>query len=468
MKIIIVGAGTVGLSLAQHFSQRKHHIAVIEQNKRLCEDITNKLDAFMVTGIGSSPAALESAGIRSADMIIAVTPNDETNLLACSFAMQNGVKKRIARVKSDLYTSNKSHISLEQLGVTHVIEPEREVTKKILQYIELPGVLETANFQSDSIYLRGYQLTDDMPIAYKTLAEIKHMAKTSPMLVVAITRQGQNLPPTGNQKLLPADKIIVIMPKDSFKTFRSLINCKTTKLKKIIVSGDSLTAIHLAQALKPLCEQVFLTDPDLEHGRMAASMLNGVEVLHGDSTDSDFLQEINVKGSDCFIAAGKDTEDNIMSCLLAKNEGANNVISIRDNDRHSELFHSLGIDHIINLQQITLNAIIEKIQIVSLGTYLKLKTTGIKVVRLKAEKNSSVTGKSLRELDKLFKKSIIIGCIIRRNSVIIPEGAITIEDNDEAIVLCQSQNIDLAHKLFSSGLRNHFKSITQYNPKKSL
>jgi trk system potassium uptake protein TrkA len=450
MNIIIVGAGTVGFGLADHFSRLNHHIAVIDRDQSLCEHINSKLDASAIMGVGSSPAALESAGITSADMIIAVTPSDEMNLLACSFAMQNGVKKRIARVKSDLYTTNASCINLEQLGVTHVIEPEREVVKKILQYVELPGVLETANFQSNHIYLRGYQLTEDMPIVNKTLMEIKDMAKASPVLFVVITRQARGLPPIGDQKLLPGDEIVVIMPRESFKTFRTLINRKAMRLKKIVVSGDSLTAIHLAEALKPLCERVILVDPSPEHGRMAASMLHGVEVLHGDSTNSEVLQEIHVEHADYFIAAGKDTEDNIMSCLLAKNEGTSRVIAIRNDDRYSELFNSLGVDHIITPQQITINAIIEKVQTISLGTYLKLRTAGIEVIRLQARKNSLVTGKSLRELDRHFKKSVIVGSVIRNNSVIIPDGDTTIENDDEAIVLCGKNLIGLVHKWFGS------------------
>jgi len=448
MKIIIVGAGMVGYSLAKHFSGLNHNITVIERDKALCEHINGKLDVFVVEGPGSSPAVLDTAGIASADLVIAVTPSDETNLLVCNFAMQNGVKKRIARVKSNIYTTDTPNVSLEQLGVTSVIEPEREVVKRILQYVELPDVLETANFQSDSIYLRGYRITEDMPIAHKTLAHIMHMDKTAPILFVVIVREGKSLPPTGDQTLLPGDKIVAIMPKESFKTFRLLINRKASKMKKIVVSGDSLTAIHLAEALQPLCEQVILTDPDLEHGRMAASVLHGVEVFHVDSTNSDMLEEINISQADCFIAAGKDAEDNIMSCLLAKAEGAGMVITLRDDKRYDRLFSSLGMDHIIYPQENTLNAIIEKIQMVSIGAYLKLKTADIEIMRLKARKNSSVTGKSLHQLDKLFKKSIIIGCIIRENSVIIPSGDTVIEENDVVMVLSRKENINLVNRLF--------------------
>ncbi len=448
MNIIIVGAGTVGFSLAEYFYKRNYHIALIEQNKELCEQIERKLDILMVMGKGGCPAALENAGIGSADMLIAVTPNDETNLLACNFAMQNGVKKRIARVKSDMYTAA-SCVDLKKLGVTSVIEPEREVVRKILQYVELPGVVETANFQSDNIYLRGYRITEDMPVANKTLVEIKQMSKAAPILIVAIMRDEKSLPPIGSQKLLPGDKIVAIMPRESFGTFRLLINRKVAKLKKIVISGESLTAIHLANALKPLGEQILLIDPDPDHSHMAASMLDGVEVFHGDSTDSEILQELPIEHADCFIAVGKDSEDNIMSCLLAKNTGADMVIALRNDDRYMELFDSLGIDHVVNAQDITSNMIIDKIQMVPIGTYLKLKTTDIEILRLKVNRRSSVAGKSLRELDKSFKKSIIVGAIVRRDEVIIPWGDIIIEEDDEVIILCRREHNNWVTKLFN-------------------
>jgi len=338
----------VGYSLAKHFSGLDHNIAVIERDKARCEEIKNKLDVFVVEGKGSSPAALDEAGISSADLVIAVTPSDETNLLVCNFAMQNSVKKRIARIQSNVYTTNAENISLEKMGVTTVIEPEREVMKHILQYVELPDVLDTANFQSDNIYLRSHRVTEDMLIAHKTLSEIRQLAENAPILFVVIVRNGKSLPPTGTQTLLPGDEIVAIMPKDSFKTFRFLINRKASKMKKIVVSGDSLTAIHLAEALQPLCEQVILADPNMEHGRTAAAMLNGIDVFHIDCTNSDMLEEINISQVDCFIAAGKHQEYNIMSCLMAKAEGAGVVIALRDDIRYKRLFTSLGMDHAEN------------------------------------------------------------------------------------------------------------------------
>ncbi len=449
MNILIVGAGNVGFNLAEYFSDLGHQISVIDQDRALCEQVNSKLDVFVIPGLGSDPSVLAKAGIAGADMLIAVTSNDETNLLACNFAMQTGVKRRIARIKTSIYTENVPNISIERVGVTSVVEPERGVVDRILQYVELPNVLETANFQANQIYLRGYMVTEDMSIANKTLKEIKVMAGESPMLFVAIVRGEKDIHPTGDTVLLPGDKIIAIMPKDSFPTFRELINSKAVTMKKIVVSGNSITAIHLAEALKPFAEQVFLVDPDVEHGEYAASVLEGVDVFHGDSTNSGILEEINVKNADCFIAAGRDPEDNIMSCLLAKAEGAGMAIAIRDDDRYSGLFDSLGLDHVINTREITLNAIIERIQTVSIGTYLKLRSTDTEVMRFEVGERSSLKGKTLQHLEKDFKKSVIIGCIIRDEEVIIPWGGTVINEGDEALIFCTKDCLARVHKLFN-------------------
>ncbi|MFC1577134.1 Trk system potassium transporter TrkA [Candidatus Omnitrophota bacterium] len=450
MNIIIVGGGVVGISLAENLLPFNHHITMIERDKDRCEYISDRFDVGVVNGAGSDPNALKRAEIGAADILIAVTPSDETNLLVCNFAMQEGVQKRIARIKTDIYTAL-DEISLERLGVTHVIEPEQEMVKSIMQYIELPGVTETANFQSNNIYIRGYRITEDMPIANKTLFEIRKMAKGSPLLIVVIVRQGRSLPPIGDQVIMSGDRIVAIMPRDSFPAFQSLLNRKTPKLTKVIVSGNTIAAVLLTRNLKPLCETILLADPDLEHSKTAASALDGVDVFHGDCTDSEFLQELYISNADFFIAAGTDSEDNIMSCLLAKEEGAKNTIAIRYDRRYSELFNALGIDHIVNPQDITLNIIIEKIHRIPIGTYLKLKTADIEIVRCKTDDHSSVIGKTLKEHETLFKRNIIIGCIIRDDEVIIPGGDTVIKEGDEMIIFCNKRHVDLAYRLFDPG-----------------
>lgn len=460
MNIIIIGAGNVGFNLAKHFSTLDHQITVIDKDPYCCEQISSKLDLIALNGCGCSPELLINAGIESTDMIIAVTPNDEINLLACNFAMQANVNKRIARINSSLYSNQNSTIDLKTLGVTHVIEPEKQIMKKISQYTELPNVIETANFQHDNIYLRGYEITENMPIANKNLLEINKMTGPNPILFIAINRNGENMPTTGLQTILPGDKIVVLMPKESFKAFCELLNVKINKkISKAIVSGNSILAMHIAQALEDKCKQVILVSSDIEIGQKAADELSKIEVVHGDCTDSEFLQELNISHCDYFIAASKDIEDNIMSCILAKTEGAHNVTAIRNTYKHDELFYSLGIDHIINIQDVTLNSIIEKVQIVSLGSNLKLRSANLEVVRVKVSKNSYITQNALKNLDKLTKQQITIGCIIRQGKILIPNGNMQLITDDETFVFCSKDQIETVSRFFNPQLSDHIKSL---------
>lgn len=457
MDIVIIGAGSVGFSLAEYLSDRKHHITLIEQNPDLCNNISSKLDVFTIIGSGTNPSILEKADIKNAHMVIAVTPSDDSNLLCCNLAKQFGVEKRMARIKSTDYSN--SPISLQDLGVTHVIEPEKEIVNSIMQYIKLPGVTEAANFQSDNVYLRGYRISEDMPIANKTLLEITEIApnpeldSSAQILVVLIIRDGKTIMPTGAEHIYPGDEVIAIMPNESLETFRKLLNKNEDKLKKIVIFGDSLTAIHLAEELEPLCERIILVDPDEQHGRTAASLLDKTEVLFGDCTDVDMLQEINIKDTPFFIAVGADSEDNIMSCLLAKAEGAKEVIALTTNERHTGLFQSLGIDRIINPRKLTAQKIIENIIKVPISTLHSIKNADIEVSRFIVGKKSSITGKPLRNIANLYSKSIIIGCVFHNDEVIIPSGQTIINEKDEALVICPPKNLKLASKLFKPNIK---------------
>ncbi len=450
MNIIIVGAGTVGVSLARYLIKQHHYVSIIERDPLLCNDINTRLDVFTVTGSGTSLSVLENAGIRNSDMIIAVTPSDDTNLVLCNFAKQYGVEKRIARIKSSEYSSSDSPVILTELGVTHLIETEKEVVKKIMQHIEFPQATQTANFQSDSVYLRGFKVSENMYLANRTLAEIKQFTSGSPMLIVAIIRGNETVLPTGDKKLLPGDEVIAMMPKESFKNFRKLVNSSDEKVSRIVIYGDSLTAVNLAQNLRGLAERIIFVDPDIDHANEAASFLKGVDVITGNCTNADILQEIRVQNTDFFISVVKDGDDNIMSCLLAKAEGARRVIAVRDEQRHVNLFLSLGVDHIINPQNVSTQRIIEDIKAVPIENHLKLKNGNIEVMRFRAEKNSRIIKKPLRDLQGLLKRSIIVGAILRGSDVLIPGGDTVINEGDEVFVLYSNENANFVNKLFKS------------------
>ncbi len=451
MNITIVGGGSIGLNLADHLSKRKHNITIIEQDSAICEDINSKLDVITLNGSGTDPLVLKKGNAKQADMIIAVTQSDDTNLLCCHFAKQCGVPKRIARLKSSHYTDKNSNISLEDLGVTHVIEPEKEIVNHILQFVELPGVTESANFKSDDVFLRGYDITKNMPIANKTLFEITELAGSAQLLIVLIIRAGKSILPTGSDKILPDDEIFAIMPQESLENFKKLLGKEESKQRKVIISGASLTALHLSLALEQIVDRVILVDPDEKHGIEAASILDKTEVYSGDCTNVEMLHEIQVEDASFFIAADRDSEDNIMASLLAKAEGAQHVLAVTENERHSDLFKKLGIDYIVNPRKITQQKIIANIFRVPIGTVLSLKNVDIEVSRFIAQKNSKIIGVPLNEIHEISRSSIIIGCVFHGEEVIIPSGKTVIHENDEVVIICRHQDLKFAEKFFKPG-----------------
>jgi len=451
VNIVIVGAGDVGYSLAEHLSRQGHHTAVIERSTTICNEINSRLDVITINDNGSSPQVLEQAGIKDADMLIAVTPYDETNLIACNFAMQYGVPQRIARIRSlKLSDDPNSPISFTALGVTQVIEPELEVVDNIIRYVELPGVSEAENIQMGNVYLRGYHITDEMPIAGKTLIETNELTKSSHILIVLIIREGKAILPKGTEVILPGDEIIAIMQNDSLPDFRELINQPAGKLKKIVISGDSLEAIELARKMVDFADRVILVDPDEAHAQLAAATLPDVEVLFGDCTNVEMLQEVRVRNLPFFIAAGNDPEDNIMSCLLAKAEGAERVIAVSNNRRHNKLFLSLGIDHVINPNSITTQTIMRNVIKLPIASLLLLKSVNVQVTKFIIGPKSAVIDTPIKHLGNRIKRSIIIGSILRGDMLIIPSGETVFQEDDEVLTLSHPDDTREVGKLFKS------------------
>ncbi len=450
MNIVIVGAGDVGYSLAEHLSRQGHHTSIIEKSTAVCEEISSKLDVLAINEPVTDPQTLEDAGIRDADMIIAVTPNDETNLLVCNFAMQYGVAQRIARIRSVRLNHPQSPVTFAGIGVTHVIEPEMEVVNNIRKYIELPGVTEAENIQKGNVYLRGYRIEAGMPVAGKTLIETNELTKSEHILIVLIIRDGKAILPRGTEMVLPGDEIIAMMRGDSLGAFRALINQPYEKLRKVVVFGDSIEAIELARCMNEYADRVLLVDPDEEHAQYAAAELPDTEVLLGDCTSVEMLQEVRVRGLPFFIAAGNDPEDNIMSCLLAKAEGAQRAVAVSTNRRHNKLFQSLGIDYVINPNIITTQTIMRKIIKLPIASLLNLKSVNVQVTRFVIGARSRVINLPIKNLGTVLKRSVIIGSIMRGEELIIPSGETVFQEHDDVVILSHPGDTREVGRLFKS------------------
>ncbi|HKK20816.1 MAG TPA: Trk system potassium transporter TrkA [candidate division Zixibacteria bacterium] len=448
MRIVIVGGGVVGYSLADQLLKDNHELSLVELDTTLCHSIAEKLDLQVVNGSGSSPSVLREAGIVGADMVLAVTPNDEVNLVVCALAGQYGVRERIARLRGAEFVESGDQLDLKQLGVTSVIRPEKVLVGQVLQYVDTPHSIESANFEEGRILLRGYQVTEAMPIANRTAREIRESIAPEIVLFAAIIRKREGMIPDGETTILPGDIVYSLFPQESRDRFLQLVGADKTG-RKIIITGDSYATLELAQALDREAKyHVTFANPDAVHAEKAAALCPNIEVLHGDCTEEDFLRELNVGNASFFISVSDSADYNILTALLAKAEGAHEVIATTTDMSHNRLYKSIGVDHVINPRLTTAREILEMISRGHIGAVVRLSDVDIEAVRMVVQPDSEVAGMKVRKIATRLKRGTIIGVIVRDNKMILPEGETVIEARDHVILITHHRNLPTISKLF--------------------
>jgi trk system potassium uptake protein TrkA len=448
MRIVIVGAGVVGSSLIEQLLKDKHHLAVIEFDRELAAQLTAKHDVQILIGSGSSPKLLHEAGIDQADMVLAVTPNDEVNIVVCAVAAQYNVRQRVARLRSRDYRLEGTRYDVSQLGVTSVINPEKAMVDHILQFIETPHAVESANFEDGRILMRGYRVRENMELAKKTPREIRQEVDPEIILFAAIDRGGVGMIPDGNTLIEPGDVVYALFPRDSLDAFMKLVGQGKKKVRKIIVTGDSYATMEMAQALQSSDHKVILVDPDKDQAKAVAGRFDNIEVLHGDCTDADLLRELNVDAASFLVAVSNQSDYNILATLLAKAEGAHEVIAVSTESRHDRLFNSIGIDHVINPRLTVAHEILEIISRGHIGAVVELSNIDIEAVRFTVEPESEIAGWKIKRIAKKLKKGTIIGVIVRQERMILPDGETTVEVDDHVIVITHRKQLQNISGLF--------------------
>lgn len=448
MRIIIVGGGVVGYSLAEHLLKEKHELSLVERDTSLCQELSEKLDLQILSGSGSSPAVLRSAGLEQADMVLAVTPEDEVNLVVCSIAAQYDVGRRIARLRNSEFAEDSKLVNLEQMGVTSVIHPEEALVDHLMQFVTTPHAVEAANFEQGRILMRGYRVTEQMELAHKTPREIRQEIAPDVVLFVALERQGEGMIPDGDTVIQPGDIIYTLFPRESLPRFLQLVGVESKNGRKIIITGDSYSALKLAEALQRTEHHVTFVDPDLGHAKRAADEFDKIDVIHGDCTQDDLLRELNVSAASFFMAVSNGSDYNMLSALLAKAEGAHEIVVTTTGLRHDRLFNSIGIDHVINPRLTTAREILEIIARGHIGAVVQLSRADIEAVRFNVDANSAVAGMKIKKLAGKLKKGAIIGVIIRDDTMLLPDGETSLEADDHIIVVIQHKNLAAVSKLF--------------------
>ena len=448
MKILIVGAGAVGFNLARQLSKEGHDISVVERDLDLVKRITEKLDVSVASGSASSPAILEKAGIKNADMVLAVTDSDEINMVVCMLSHSYGVKTKIARIRNPEFTDEQSILSQNEFHIDHIVNPEKITINSILNIIGTPGSIYVADFTAGDILRRGFNVPADAPIAGKKLSELREIESTDSFLIVAIQRNEEMLIPKGDTQLMPNDNIFVLVAKEALPYFLPMVNRRADEVEKVIIYGVNRASLELAKKLEEQKIGVTMIEPDKEKTQQAATVLDKTIVLQGSALDIDLLKEASIDIADFFVALSENEQDNILSSLLAKRLGAKKAIVLTADPVFVPIINSLGMDIVINPRLITVGFILQHIRRGHALSVVKFHNSEAEAMELVAEEDSKIVGKPLREIS--FPQGSILGAIVREGVMQIPTGNTYINPGESVIVFALPNAIEKVQSLFSS------------------
>jgi len=450
VNIIIVGGGVVGTALAQQLEKKhlNHKITIIENDFERGQKLSNKLDILTIHGSGLDPEVLLQAGIDSADIIIAVTSSDETNVLCCYLASRFDVATRAARLRTSVFSNEM--FGLRELGVTDIIEPETESINEILEYLHVPALTEIVNFKQATIAVRGFKVSQRNALVNRKASEIHKITGSDNILLLVILRNGVTIVPNGDTEIEAGDELLTLMPIDALNEFRSIFRENGVKIPKVVISGDSQMAVSLARQVEKISKRTILITEDETFSRHCSEILHNTDIFLGDPSSEETLADAGVHTCSYFISVDEDGEENIMSSLLAKAEGAEQVIAVTNNEKHSQLFRTLGIDHLIQPKKVTTQRIFTDVLGLSKGALFSHSKMNMDIGHFMITPATNLEGVSIIEIRQKAKREFIIGCIIREEQVIMVTGITRFREGDEVIVFYNSNDTKQIAKLFKA------------------
>lgn len=454
MKIIILGAGQVGGSLAENLASEANDITVVDKDLSRLRELQDRLDIRTVHGPASYPSTLREAGADDADMLIAVTNSDEVNMVACQVAQTLfKTPTKISRVRASSYLNKKALFSPDAFPVDVLISPEQTVTQYISRLIDNPGALQVLEFSDGLVRLVGIKAATGGPLVGQELAYLRQHLPHVDTRVAAIYRKNRALIPQGDTVIEEGDEIFFIAASKHIRNVMSELQPRDKPYKRILIAGGGNIGFHLAQQLEDRYH-VKLIERNHERCVELSETLNRAIVLQGNAADKDLLQEENIEETDVFCAVTNDDEANIMASLLAKRLGVRKVMTLINNPNYVDLIHGGEIDIAISPQQTTIGSLLTHIRrgdIVNVHSLRRGAAEAIEAIAHGDQRSSKVIGRRLDEIT--LPEGTTIGAIVRGGEVLIAHDHLRIQADDHVILfIVNRRHISDVEKLFQVGL----------------
>lgn len=454
MKIIILGAGQVGGTLAENLSSEKNDITIIDTDTDRLRELQDRIDVKTVYGHGSFPHVLRDAGADDADMLVAVTNSDETNMVACQVAYTLfRTPTKISRIRSNAYLKQTDLFNVDAFPIDVLISPEQVVTKYIRRLLEFPGALQVLDFADGKVQLVAVRAYYGGPLVGQAISTLKDHLPNVETRVAAVFRRNTAIEPKGDTVIEADDEVFFIAGREHIHTVMSELRRAEDSYKRVIIAGGGNIGYRLAKALEKRY-RLKIIEHNPERARYLSENLDRTVVLHGSGTDKSLLEEENIENTDVFCALTNDDEVNIMASLLAKRHGARKVMTLINKAAYVDLVQGGMIDVAISPQQATIGSLLTHVRrgdVVNVHSLRRGAAEAIEAIAHGDSMSSKVVGRRVGDIK--LPPGTTIGAIVRGDDVIMGRSDVVVESDDHVILfVMDKRHIADVERLFQVGL----------------
>jgi len=445
MRIIIAGMGDVGYHLAKELSNESHDIIAIDKNQQRLSRINSMTDILTITGSSTSLAILKEAKTGGAELFVAVTSSEDTNISSAILAKKMGVKKTIARIANAEYLSNDVEVNFKDLGIDFMFYPEELAAQETVNLIKRTAATDLLEFEGGKVTVIGLKLDKNAPIINKTLTEVAHEHQSIDFRIVAIYRNFRTIIPSGKDRFIANDQVFVITKPEGIELILKLAGKENIKFDNIMILGGSKIGRRVAELLQKDMT-IKLIESNEDKSFLLADDLPGTLIIQGDGRDIDLLAQEGIIDVDAFVAVTDDAETNIITCLMAKHLGVKKAIALVDKADYVPLTQTIGLDSLINKKLIAATNILQFVRRGEIIAQTTLEGIDAQLFEYVVQPNSPITKKLVKDIG--FPKDAIIGGVIRGDNSFIVVGDSQIKAHDKVVIFSLPSGVKKIEKLF--------------------
>lgn len=444
MRAIIIGAGEVGYQLTKFLSMEAIDVVVIDKDPSKLSRIRDELDVGTIVADGLSPSALNQAGADKADILLAVTNSDETNMISCLIAKaMYKIPRKIARIRDPEYFNNEKLLGKDNLDINPAISPELEVARAIMRLLEIPFAYDVEEFEDGLIKVIGYKVPWDSDLAGTSLKSFQELPSRK-FLIGIIEREDAVVIPSGDNIIRTEDIIYMPVKKWEVGDAMNFLGVSAKPARKIMIVGGGRVGYYIASAMEAKAD-VKVIEAHEERSKYLNKVLKRSTVLHGDGSDEKLLKEENISDMDAFVTVSNNEELNIMASVLAKRLGARKTITIVNRTDYLSLAHGLGLHSVLCPRLITAGSILKYVRRGDILSLTAVAEDKAEIIEARIGGGSKFVGKVLHNAG--LPKSVLVGAIMRNEKIIIPTGADVIQEGDRLIIFTLRESIRDVEKL---------------------